>query len=166
MRCHLKHHHYQHCQWYHQYHHCHHHRNRTWQENYCSRYKNTNARNNQNESTRYLPINKWIIEYRVKKVPRVSGDKRCQGCLGQQLRRSTRGQGFLKNSFQIELDSWRRSILFHIDIGCLKCLEPKGCPQKKLKYVFWSRGQKWKFQTWSNCAEILHGFVGSKYKLF
>ena len=45
-------------------------------------------------------------------VPRVSGDKWCQGSLGQQLRRSTQGQGFLKNSFQIELDSWRRSILF------------------------------------------------------
>ena len=35
---------------------------------------------------------------------------------------------------------WRPHIdgqfIFHIDIGCPKCLEPKGCPQKNLKYVF------------------------------
>ena len=42
---------------------------------------------------------------RVEKVPRVPGFKRWQGCLGQKLRGSTWGQGFLKNSFQIELDS-------------------------------------------------------------
>ena len=42
----------------------------------------------------------------------------------------------------------------------------KGCPKKSLEYVFWSRGQKSKFQTGTKCAEILHGFVGSQYKLF
>ena len=57
---------------------------------------------------------------RGQKVPRVPEFKRCQGCLGQQLRRSTQGQGFLKNSFQIELDSWRRSILFFICNDILK----------------------------------------------
>ena len=51
------------------------------------------------------------------KVSRVPEFKRCQGCQGtkgakgQKLRRSTWGQGLLKNSSQIELDSWRRSIL-------------------------------------------------------
>ena len=41
-------------------------------------------------------------------VPKVSEDKMCQGCQGTGVpgfRRSTRGQGFLKNSFQIKLDS-------------------------------------------------------------
>ena len=44
-------------------------------------------------------------------VPKVSEDKMCQGCQGKKVpgvpgfRRSTRGQGFLKNSFQIKLDS-------------------------------------------------------------
>ena len=42
---------------------------------------------------------------RVEKVPRVPGFKRYQGCLGQQLRRSTWGQGLLKKSSQIEPDS-------------------------------------------------------------
>ena len=56
--------------------------------------------------------------------------------------------------------------LFHSDNGYSKCFEPKGCPKKNLKYVFWSRGQKSKFQIWSNCAEILHGLVGYQYKLF
>ena len=54
----------------------------------------------------------------------------------------------------------------HSDNWYSKCFEPKGCPKKNLKYVFWSRGQKSKFQTWSNCAEILHGLVGYQYKLF
>ena len=55
---------------------------------------------------------------RWQKMPRVPEFKRCQGCQGkkgakgQKLRRSTQGQGLLKNSSQIELDSWRRSILF------------------------------------------------------
>ena len=56
--------------------------------------------------------------------------------------------------------------LFYSDNWYSKCFEPKGCPKKNLKYVFWSRGQKSKFQTWSNCAEILHGLVGYQYKLF
>ena len=43
--------------------------------------------------------------FREQKVPRVPGFKRCQGCRSQKLRSSTRGQGFLKKSFHIELDS-------------------------------------------------------------
>ena len=42
---------------------------------------------------------------RRQKVARVPGIKRYQWCLSQKLRRSTWGQGFLMNSFQIELDS-------------------------------------------------------------
>ena len=53
-----------------------------------------------------------------------------------------------------------------IDNGCYKFWEPKGCPKKNLEHIFWSRGQKSKFQTWSDCAEILHGLVGYQYKLF
>ena len=56
--------------------------------------------------------------------------------------------------------------LFHSDNWDSECFEPKGCPKKKLRYVFWSRGQKSKFQTWSNCAEILYGLIGYQYKLF
>ena len=42
---------------------------------------------------------------KVPRVPWFKRFKRCQGFLGQKLRRSTWGQGFLKNSFQIEHDS-------------------------------------------------------------
>ena len=54
---------------------------------------------------------KGVMEQKFSRVPRF---KRCKGCLGQKLRRSTQGQGFVKNSFQIELVSWRRSILFRL----------------------------------------------------
>ena len=50
-------------------------------------------------------------------VPRVPGFKRCQGYLGQKLRRSTLEQGFFKNSFHIKLVSWRRSILFFLSFS-------------------------------------------------
>ena len=50
--------------------------------------------------------------------------------------------------------------LFYSDNGGSESLEPKGCPKKNLEYVFWSRGQKSKFKTWTNFAEILHGLVG------
>ena len=53
-----------------------------------------------------------------------------------------------------------------IDNGSYKFWESKGCPQKNLEHVFWSRGQKSKIQSWSDWSEIFRGVVGPKNELF
>ena len=64
----------------------------------------------QYSTVQYSTVQYGTVQYctkgfRGQKVPRVSRDKGYQGCLCQKLRRSTQGQGFLKNSFQTELNS-------------------------------------------------------------
>ena len=55
---------------------------------------------------------------------------------------------------------------FILTMDILNVLNLEGVPKKNLKYVFWSRGQKSKFETWSDCTEILQRLVGYQYKLF
>ena len=48
---------------------------------------------------------KGVRGLKVSRVPELKRCQRTKGAKGQKLRRSTRGQGLLKNSSQIELDS-------------------------------------------------------------